>query len=69
MLILAPTSIAITLAGVASNAPPFEVTREINDGLLAPRFARSQRAWVLTGFLVSVNPAVPASEGRDADDR
>ncbi len=47
----------------------FAVTREINDGLLAPRFAPSQRAWVLTGFLVSVSPAVPASEGRDSDDR
>jgi len=47
----------------------FAVTREINDGLLAPRFAPSQRAWVLTGSLISVNPPVPASEGRDADDR
>jgi hypothetical protein len=47
----------------------FAVTREINDGLLAPRFAPSQRAWVLTGFRVPVNPAVPASAGRDADDR
>ena len=47
----------------------FAVTREINDGLLAPRFAPSQRAWVLNGFLVSVNPAVPASAGRDSDDR
>jgi hypothetical protein len=47
----------------------FAVTREINDGLLAPRFAPSQRAWVLAGSLASVNPAVPASEGRDADDR
>ena len=47
----------------------FAVTREINDGLLAPRFAPSQRAWVLTGFLKSVNPTVPASVGRDADDR
>jgi hypothetical protein len=47
----------------------FAVTREINDGLLAPRFAPSQRAWVLTGPLVAVNPAVPASKGRDADDR
>src|SRR5262249_1923854 len=27
----------------------FAVTREINDGSLAPRFAPSQRAWVLTG--------------------
>jgi len=47
----------------------FAVTREINDGLLAPRFAPSQRAWLLTGFLASVSPAVPASEGRDSDDR
>ncbi len=47
----------------------FAVTREINDGLLAPRFAPSQRAWVQTGFLVRVSPAVPASEGRDGDDR
>lgn len=47
----------------------FAVTREINDGLLAPRFAPSQRAWVLTGSLKAVNPPVPASEGRDADDR
>ena len=47
----------------------FAVTREINDGYLAPRFAPSQRAWLLTGSLVSVSPAVPASEGRDADDR
>lgn len=47
----------------------FAVTREINDGLLAPRFAPSQRAWVLTGSLVAVSPAVPASEGRDSDDR
>ena len=47
----------------------FAVTREINDGLLAPRFAPSQKAWVMSGELVRVNPAVPASEGRDADDR
>jgi hypothetical protein len=47
----------------------FAVTREINDGLLAPRFAPSQRAWVLTGVRVPVDPAVPASAGRDADDR
>ncbi|MDB6033736.1 MAG: hypothetical protein JWM16_4074 [Verrucomicrobiales bacterium] len=32
----------------------FAVTREINDGLLAPRFAPSQRAWVLQGTLQSV---------------
>jgi hypothetical protein len=47
----------------------FAVTREINDGLLAPRFAPSQRAWVLSGVRVPVNPTVPASAGRDADDR
>jgi hypothetical protein len=47
----------------------FAVTREIDDGLLAPRFAPSQRAWVLTGILVPVTPAVPASEGEDSDDR
>jgi len=47
----------------------FAVTREINDGMLAPRFAPSQRAWVLSGSLKSVQPAVPASEGRDGDDR
>jgi hypothetical protein len=47
----------------------FAVTREINDGLLAPRFAPSQRAWVLNGFLSSVDPPVPASSGRDGDDR
>jgi hypothetical protein len=47
----------------------FAVTREINDGLLAPRFAPSQRAWVLHGFRVPVDPAVPASTGRDGDDR
>jgi hypothetical protein len=47
----------------------FAVTREINDGLLAPRFAPSQRAWVLSGFRVAVTPSVPASAGRDADDR
>ena len=47
----------------------FAVTREINDGILAPRFAASQRAWVLTGTLVRVNPSVSASAGRDSDDR
>jgi len=47
----------------------FAVTREINDGLLAPRFAPSQRAWVLSGGQVPVSPAVPASQGEDADDR
>jgi len=47
----------------------FAVTREINDGSLAPRFSPSQRGWVLAGSLVAVNPSVPASAGRDADDR
>ena len=47
----------------------FAVTREINDGLLAPRFAPSQRAWVLSGTIVGVSPAVPASAGEDGDDR
>jgi hypothetical protein len=47
----------------------FAVTREINDGLLAPRFAPSQRAWVLSGDLVLVSPPVPASVDRDADNR
>jgi hypothetical protein len=47
----------------------FAVTREINDGLLAPRFSPSQRAYVLSGTRVAVSPAVPASAGRDADDR
>src|SRR6476620_10924802 len=55
--------------GFADNArlylPPtvfnrFAVTREINDGLLAPRFAPSQRAWVLSGVQVPVNPPVDA---------
>jgi hypothetical protein len=47
----------------------FAVTREINDGLLAPRFSPSQRAWIITGVLVPVQPAVSASAGRDGDDR
>jgi len=47
----------------------FAVTREINDGLLAPRFSPSQRAWIITGVLVPVQPAAAASAGRDGDDR
>lgn len=47
----------------------FAVTREINDGLLAPRFAPSQRAWVLQGTLVPVEPSVDASTPQDADNR
>ena len=53
----------------ATSFDRFAVTREINDGLLAPRFAPSQKAWILTGFAQHVNPAVPASAGRDSDDR
>lgn len=45
----------------------FFVTREINDGLLAPRFEPSQRAWVLSGSLTLVQPAVRASIPQDAD--
>lgn len=47
----------------------FAVTREINDGLLAPRFAPSQRAWVLSGNLKRVAPSVPVSVPQDADNR
>ena len=47
----------------------FAVTREIDDGSLAPRFSPSQRAWVLSGALVPVTPSVSASAGRDSDDR
>jgi hypothetical protein len=47
----------------------FAVTRELNDGLLAPRFAPSQRAYVAAGKLVVVNPGVPASVPQDADNR
>ena len=53
----------------ATSYDRFAVTREINDGMLAPRFANSQRAWVLTGFATAVSPAVPASTVRDSDDR
>jgi hypothetical protein len=47
----------------------FAVTREINDGLLAPRFAPSTRGWVLSGKIVTGFPVIEASEGRDSDDR
>jgi hypothetical protein len=39
----------------------FATTREINDGLLAPRFAPSQRGFLLMGNLVPVSPPVTAS--------
>jgi hypothetical protein len=45
----------------------FAITREINDGLLAPRFAPSERAYVVSGFMTPVIPAVPASVPVDAD--
>ncbi|WP_211229366.1 hypothetical protein [Nakamurella lactea] len=45
------------------------VTREINDGLLSPRFAPSQRAWVLSGTITRVNPSVNASIPQDGDNR
>lgn len=47
----------------------FAVTRELNDGLLAPRFAPSTRAYVVAGNLSLVQPSVDASIPRDADDR
>jgi hypothetical protein len=45
----------------------FAVTRELNDGLLAPRFAPSTRSYVLAGFATLVDPPVPASVPGDAD--
>jgi hypothetical protein len=62
-----PDNFRLYLPAAAFNR--FAVTREINDGLLAPRFSPSQRAWVLSGFRVAVNPPVPAAAGRDSDDR
>jgi hypothetical protein len=47
----------------------FAVTREINDGILAPRFAPSTRGWVLAGTQVTGFSPVRASQGEDADDR
>src|SRR5260370_30861091 len=46
----------------------FAVSREINDRILAPRFAPSQRAWGFRRFPVGGTPAAPASTRRDADD-
>jgi len=62
-----PDNTRLFLPATAFNR--FAVTREINDGLLAPRFSPSTQAWVLSGTRVPVNPAVPAATGRDADDR
>ena len=47
----------------------FAVTREINDGFLAPRFAPSTRGWVLSGQIVPVSPPISAAQGQDSDDR
>jgi hypothetical protein len=47
----------------------FAVTREINDGLLAPRFAPSTRGWTLSGAAVTGFPVIATSEGEDSDDR
>jgi hypothetical protein len=45
------------------------VTREINDGMLSPRFAPSQRAWVLSGVITRLAKPVDASVGQDGDNR
>lgn len=45
----------------------FAVTRELNDGLLAPRFAPSERAYVLSGFLTKLAKPIGASVPIDAD--
>ena len=42
---------------------------EINDGILAPRFAPSQRVWVLSGIGGFREPVGPGLEGEDADAR
>jgi hypothetical protein len=47
----------------------FSVTREINDGLLGPRFAPSTRGWALSGTPVTGFPFLATSEDQDADDR
>src|SRR6202008_2247169 len=62
-----PDNTRLFLPATAFNR--FAVSREINDGLLPPRFPPSQRAWFLTGFRVAAPPAVPASAARDAEDR
>jgi hypothetical protein len=54
---------------VPRNFNRFAVTREINDGLLAPRFAPSTRGWVMSGNIVTGFGSIPASQGEDADDR
>jgi len=45
----------------------FAVTRELNDGMLAPRFAPSERGYVLAGNAVILDEAIEASVPEDAD--
>jgi hypothetical protein len=45
----------------------FAVTRELNDGLLAPRFAPSERAYVLSGFQTLLEEPIEASVPVDDD--
>ena len=59
---LAMVALALTYAALSSYYGL--VYSSIHD-IIAP----SQRAWVMTGFRVRVDPAVPASAGRDSDDR
>jgi hypothetical protein len=47
----------------------FAVTREINDGLLGPRFAPSTRGWTMAGTQVTGFQVLATSEGQDSDDR
>ncbi len=47
----------------------FAVTREINDAMLAPRFANSTRGWVLSGTQVTGFTPFGTSQGEDSDDR
>src|SRR5262249_26559886 len=47
----------------------FAVTREINDGLLAPPFAPRQRAWVHSGSVTPLSPSRAASPPQDAANR
>jgi len=48
---------------------PLRVMREINAGMLAPRFAPSPRGRVLSGTIVTGFAVLAASEGEDSDDR
>ena len=71
--LIAPMAIAVSampiIVLVAIFNDLFAITSEINDGLLAQRFAPSQRAYVASGTLTSVNPGVDASVPRDEDNR